>query len=95
MELQLKQLLEEKGMTQQDLANILGVTRQYISNTARGGSASIDFYERIADTLEVPLWHLFAPAEVRQAARTVTESTPDLILKNPITNEETRYIKLP
>ena len=59
--LRLKEILNNKGMTGKQLADILGVTPQYISGIARGsGSASVDVLAKIAKVLDVPLSSLFA-----------------------------------
>lgn len=63
MELQIRRLIQEQGTSIKEIAEKLGVTIQYISNTARGGGASVKFYERIADAIGVPLWRLFCPEE--------------------------------
>lgn len=64
MELQIKRLIEEQGTSIKEVADKMGISLQYASNTFRGSqNASIKFYERIADTLGVPLWRLFCPEE--------------------------------
>lgn len=59
--LRLKEVLSEKGITGKQLAEIMGVTPQYISGIVREtGSASIEVLSNIAHHLDVPLASLFA-----------------------------------
>lgn len=89
MELQLRRIMQEKGIDGQQLADRMGVTKQYISNTIRGGSASIRMYEKMADALGVPLWMLFAPApEPKEEAK---PEMPDLTLIDHATGETRQY----
>lgn len=60
----IKDILKEKGITQQELADRLGVTRSAIVKTL-AGNPSQETLERIANLLDVPMWQLFAsPKEV-------------------------------
>nr|DAW97008.1 MAG TPA: helix-turn-helix domain protein [Bacteriophage sp.] len=60
----IKDILKEKGITQQELADRLGVTRSAIVKTL-AGNPSQETLERIANILDVPMWQLFAsPKEV-------------------------------
>lgn len=60
----IKDILKEKGITQQELADRLGVTRSAIVKTL-AGNPSQETLERIANILNVPMWQLFAsPKEV-------------------------------
>ena len=53
----IKEILKEKGITQQELADKLGVT---------------ETLERIANALNVPMWQLFAsPNEVQQTGNSL------------------------
>ena len=64
MELQIKSIQKEKGITNLMLAERLGVTPQYAGAMANGKvGASIDKYEKIAEALGVRLWQLFAPQD--------------------------------
>lgn len=60
----IKDILKEKGITQQELADRLGVTRSAIVKTL-AGNPSQETLERIANILDIPMWQLFAsPKEV-------------------------------
>ena len=62
----IKELLKEKNVTQQDLADRLGVTRISIVKTL-AGKPSQESLERIASALEVPIWQLFvSPQELQR-----------------------------
>ena len=62
----IKEILKDKGMTVNDLADSLGVSRQALSKQIQG-KMLVETAERIADALGVPLWQLFAsPDGVRK-----------------------------
>lgn len=65
----IKDILTQKGMTQQDLADLLGVSRPSVSATI--SRPSFPTLERIAAALNVEPWQLLAPPavveEVKQA----------------------------
>lgn len=63
----IKDILKEKGITQQDLANKLGVTRISIVKTLANENPTQNTLERIATALNVPMWQLFAAPEEVQA----------------------------
>ena len=58
----IKDILTKKGMTQQDLADLLGVSRPSVSATI--SRPSFPTLERIAAALEVEPWQLLAPPSV-------------------------------
>lgn len=63
--MRIKEILKEKGMTQQELAERLGVSYQSIKQTLNATSVTTGTLERIANILDVPMWQLFAsPYEV-------------------------------
>lgn len=67
----IKGILKEKGMTQQELADKLGVTRISIAKTL-AGNPSQKTLGRIANALNVPMWQLFAsPNEVKQTGNSL------------------------
>ena len=60
----IKEILKEKGLTQQELADMLGITRISIVKTL-AGNPSQETLEKIATALNVPMWQLFAsPSEI-------------------------------
>ncbi len=62
----IKEILKEKGMTLNELAETLGVSRQALSRQIQG-KMLIETAERIAKALDVPMWQLFAdPVEVSE-----------------------------
>ena len=58
----IKDILTKKGMTQQDLADLLGVSRPSVSATI--SRPSFPTLERIAAALNVEPWQLLAPPSV-------------------------------
>ena len=61
-----KELLKEKGLTQQELADMVGVSYQSMKQTLNASSVTTSTLEKIATALNVPMWQLFAsPEEVR------------------------------
>ncbi|MGE9298291.1 helix-turn-helix domain-containing protein [Parabacteroides distasonis] len=72
----IKEILKEKGLTQQELADMLGVTRISIVKTL-AGNPSQETLEKIATALNVPIWQLFAsPEEVRPKSDALTLTCP-------------------
>lgn len=64
--MRIKELLKEKGLTQQELADKVGVSYQSIKQTLNAPSVTTSTLEKIATALEVPMWQLFAsPEEVQ------------------------------
>lgn len=60
MENRIKQVRKEKGLTQQELADELSVTRQYISLLERGeAQATISVAMEIANKLDTCVYTLF------------------------------------
>lgn len=72
----IKDLLKSKGVTINDLAEKLGISRVTLS-TQINGTANIVSYEKIAAALDVPLWQLFAsPDEVSPKKDSLTVNCP-------------------
>ena len=62
----IKELLKEKGLTQQELADMVGVSYQSMKQTLNAPSVTTSTLEKIATALNVPMWQLFAsPEEVQ------------------------------
>ena len=60
----IKEILKEKGKSQKDLAEQMGVSSQAIGKQI-AGKMLVETAERIATALDVPMWQLFAsPGEV-------------------------------
>ena len=75
MESRIKELLKEKGCTQQELADMVGVSYQSMKQTLNAPSVTTATLEKIATALNVPMWQLFAsPEEV--AKQTDNETCP-------------------
>ena len=92
----LKTLREQRGETQQDLADLLGVTKNTISGYERGvrrpaGETALEVYEKIADHFNVDLAYLIGQTDhvVRlqgtgidpDNAEILVEITPEELLK--------------
>lgn len=60
--LRIKDILKEKNVTVNGLAERLGVTRQTLHRQMQG-KLLVETAQRIADALDVPLWKLFAAPE--------------------------------
>lgn len=59
-----KEILKSRGVTQQGLADMLGVTKISVAKTLTGNPTQ-QTLEKIATALDVPMWQLFAsPGEV-------------------------------
>lgn len=58
----IKELIKEKGYTQQEFADKLGITRIGLSQLING-KPSYPTLEKIATALNVPMWQLFASSE--------------------------------
>jgi transcriptional regulator with XRE-family HTH domain len=61
----IKEILKEKGLTVNQLADMLEISRQALSKQIQG-KMLVETAQRIAEALDVPMWQLFAsPEEVR------------------------------
>lgn len=82
----IKEILKEKGITQQELADKLGVTRISIVKTL-AGNPSQETLEKIANALNVPMWQLFASeSDVNKNKNTIT--CPNCGVKLKITQKD-------
>ena len=62
--MRIKEILKEKGMTVQELADKLNISRQALSKQIQG-KLLVETAQTIADALDVPVWQLFAnPSEI-------------------------------
>lgn len=66
MYIRLREIMKERGMTSVVLSEKIGVSKVTVSNLINNKTTpSLETLDRIADVLEVPLWHLFtSPDEV-------------------------------
>lgn len=55
----IKEILKEKEMTVNQLADMLDISRQALSKQIQG-KMLVETAQRIADALNVPMWQLFA-----------------------------------
>lgn len=59
IEIRLKEVMKEKGISGRKLAEMLGSQPQYISNICNGRqNMSLDMLKRISDLLGIQLWEL-------------------------------------
>lgn len=71
----IKEVLLEKGLKSKDLADMLGKSKQQISNIVNGnGSISMTMLNEVAEALNVPVWQLLvSPKEVvGEGSNTIT-----------------------
>ena len=61
MPLRIKEILKEKGMTQKELAQKMGVAEMSVSKSING-NPGLSTIEKIADALGVEVSELFAPS---------------------------------
>lgn len=60
----IKDILKEKNMSVNELADILGISRQALSKQIQG-KMLVETAQKIAAALGVPIWQLFAsPSEI-------------------------------
>jgi transcriptional regulator with XRE-family HTH domain len=65
----IKEILKDKGITMNELADKLGVSRQALSRQVQG-KMLVETAEKIASALDVPMWQLFAdPIEVSPGSK--------------------------
>lgn len=64
MELRLKQLLEERGMTAKDFADKLGVTPAVVYQVLNSNKTSYKTLEKYASLLGVPVWEMVVACPV-------------------------------
>lgn len=63
--MRIKEVLKEKKLSYQGLADVMGVSLQFVKQTLNAPSVTTSTLEKISSALDVPMWQLFAsPAEV-------------------------------
>ena len=58
----IKEILKEKGLTVNQLADMLEISRQALSKQIQG-KMLVETAQRIAESLDIPMWQLFASPE--------------------------------
>ena len=76
MELRIKQILRDRNIPQQQLADMLGITRSAITQQL-AGKPSLVTLEKIAEALEVEMWELFKSKS--EIVEEITEETKNTI----------------
>ena len=88
----IKSLREDKGLTQEKLAEVAGLTRGYISRMEKGtytvDSPSIKTLRKIAKGLSVPLEFILSKAGITQEDYISTVTTPIFLRTKYDLNEE-------
>lgn len=75
--MRIKELLKEKGLTQQELADMVGVSYQSMKQTLNAPSVTTSTLEKIASALNVPMWQLLAsPEEVQPKKDSLSLTCP-------------------
>lgn len=65
--MRIKELLKEKRMTQQELADKMNVSLSAVKQMVSAESLTTTTLEKIATALDVPMWQIFAsPSEVQK-----------------------------
>lgn len=65
--IRIKEILKEKGMTVNQLADMLDISRQALSKQIQG-KMLVETAQPIADAIGVPMWQLFAsPSDIQKA----------------------------
>lgn len=73
----LRQLRQERGLTQSSLAELLGVSKQAISNyETRANTAPQDVMERLADIFSVSIDYLMGRSDVRRMPDVEEQEAP-------------------
>lgn len=62
MSLRIKEVMKKKGLSVQDVAERMGISRVGLSQHING-NPSVEVISRIAEALEVEMWELFASKE--------------------------------
>ncbi len=84
--LRLKEILKEKKMSEQELANKLGVTRQYVNAIVKErSSCSLETLAKIAKSLDIPVVSLFdgyqEPSKPLKLIGTIKIPDSDIVLQ--------------
>lgn len=64
--MRIKDVLKEKGLTQKELADLMGISPQGVKQMVEAQSVTTATLSKVATALGVPMWQLIAsPDEVR------------------------------
>lgn len=64
MQVRIKDIMIEKGVTSVSLADMIGVSKVTVSNLINNKTMpSVETLDKIATALDVPMWQLFASKE--------------------------------
>ena len=75
--MRIKELLKEKRLTQQELADKMNVSLSAVKQMVSAGSLTTATLEKIATALDVPMWQLFvSPEEVSPKSDALTLTCP-------------------
>lgn len=69
MDLRIKEVIKEKGMTITELADVMGINRVNLSNMVNG-NPTVETLNKIADALKVPVTELFEEPKSDSASLT-------------------------
>ena len=84
IELRIKEILKNKGMTAKKLAEDIGKAPQYVNSIINGGKgASLNTLQEVAEALKVPVSSLFADYDTTHLA-TGSQSAKCPYCGNPI-----------
>lgn len=71
--MRIKEVLKEKGCTQQMLADRMSVSLSAVKQMVSAESLTTSTLKRVASALDVPMWQLFASSqEVQETKNTIT-----------------------
>ena len=91
----LRQLREQKHMSQGDIENRTGLLRCYISRVENGHTVpSLETLERFATVLDTPLYQLFYSGEEKSPTPNLTprKTLEELATEGGRTNEDAQFI---
>lgn len=91
----LRQLREQKGMSQGDVEDVTGLMRCYISRVENGHTVpSLETLERFAGALDVPLYRLFYSEDSPLSTPNLTprKTLEELAEGDDKTGSEARYL---
>lgn len=64
MQIRLRELMLERGITSAALAEKMGISKAAVDSTIVRNTASINVLEKYANALDVPVWELFTTCGV-------------------------------